>query len=269
MKERGLRSSWVLPGGMLGVLTLFHDEGGPCEEAMPGQQFVGIDLHRRRSVIVRTTERGEPLETVRISNDVDRLATVMARAGEAPEVVLEATYGWYWAVDALAELGAHGASGASVGGQGVRVPAGEERRAGRRRSGRPAADGSAAGGVDRAAGRPGSCGSWSGTGPSWSGSARGCKAEVHAVLAKCGIQVPMTDLFGVAGNELLDRLDWPAPYPARVASLRRLIDDLDFEIDAVRPAGPRPAGPRPRLPRGAADPRHRADPGGGVRRRDR
>jgi transposase len=30
----------------------------------------------------------------------------MARAGEAPEVVLEATYGWYWAADTLAELGA-------------------------------------------------------------------------------------------------------------------------------------------------------------------
>jgi transposase len=30
----------------------------------------------------------------------------MARAGEAPEVVLEATYGWYWAADTVAELGA-------------------------------------------------------------------------------------------------------------------------------------------------------------------
>jgi transposase len=46
------------------------------------------------------------LETVRILNDVERLAAVMARAGQAPEVVLEATYGWYWAADALAELGA-------------------------------------------------------------------------------------------------------------------------------------------------------------------
>jgi transposase len=43
---------------------------------------------------------------VRIVNDRDRLAAVMAQAGEAPEVVLEATYGWYWAADALAELGA-------------------------------------------------------------------------------------------------------------------------------------------------------------------
>ena len=66
-----------------------------------------MDLHRRRSVLVRMTETGEHLETVRISNDPEYLRQVMARAGEAPEVVLEATYGWYWAADTLAELGAH------------------------------------------------------------------------------------------------------------------------------------------------------------------
>src|SRR4051812_49790674 len=52
------------------------------------------------------TDGGETLETVRIVNDRDRLAAVMARAGERPEVVLEATYGWYWAAGELAELGA-------------------------------------------------------------------------------------------------------------------------------------------------------------------
>src|SRR5438309_9188953 len=52
------------------------------------------------------TDGGQTLETVRIVNDRDRLAAVMARAGERPEVVLEATYGWYWAADQLAELGA-------------------------------------------------------------------------------------------------------------------------------------------------------------------
>ena len=46
------------------------------------------------------------LVLVRISNDPEYLRAVMARAGEAPEVVLEATYGWYWAADTLAELGA-------------------------------------------------------------------------------------------------------------------------------------------------------------------
>ena len=75
-------------------------------EDYAGRQIVGMDLHRRRSVLVRMTEAGERLETVRIVNDPDRLAAVMARAGEAPEVVLEATYGWYWAADTLAGLGA-------------------------------------------------------------------------------------------------------------------------------------------------------------------
>ena len=75
-------------------------------ELYSGRQFVGMDLHRRRSVLVRMTESGEHLETVRIVNTADRLADVMSRAGESPEVVLEATYGWYWAADALAELGA-------------------------------------------------------------------------------------------------------------------------------------------------------------------
>ncbi len=58
------------------------------------QQYVGIDLHRRRSVIVRKTSAGEPIETVQIDNDPLTLAEVIGRAGEAPEVVLEATYGW-------------------------------------------------------------------------------------------------------------------------------------------------------------------------------
>jgi hypothetical protein len=32
-------------------------------------QYVGIDLHRRRSVIVRRSEAGQTLETVRTDND--------------------------------------------------------------------------------------------------------------------------------------------------------------------------------------------------------
>jgi transposase len=58
-----------------------------------------------------------------------------------------------------------------------------------------------------------------------------CKAQVHAVLAKCGVQVLMSDLFGLAGVELLDRVALPVPYRARVDSLRRLIEAVDFEID--------------------------------------
>ena len=64
-------------------------------EQYASTQFVGIDLHRRRSVVVRMDESGQVLEATRIVNDVDRLIDVLSRAGESPEVVLEATYGWY------------------------------------------------------------------------------------------------------------------------------------------------------------------------------
>ena len=69
-------------------------------EEYAGTQFVGIDLHRRRD---RADDRGwAGVGTTRIVNDADRLAAVLRRAGESPEVVLEATYGWYWAADVVA-----------------------------------------------------------------------------------------------------------------------------------------------------------------------
>src|ERR1700747_3225591 len=75
-------------------------------EAYDGKQVVGIDLHRRRSVIVRMTEDGRKLETVRITNSSAALRREIAKAGQHPRVVVEATYGWYWAADVLEEAGA-------------------------------------------------------------------------------------------------------------------------------------------------------------------
>jgi transposase len=57
-----------------------------------------------------------------------------------------------------------------------------------------------------------------------------CKDQIHAVLAKCGIFVPMADVFGAAGVAMLDQLCLPAPYAARINSLRRVIDGVSFEI---------------------------------------
>src|SRR4051812_15644810 len=166
---------------------------------------------------------GEVLETTRISNDVEYLRTVMARAGEHPEVVLEATYGWYWAADALAAAGAHVHLAHPLG-----VKAFEYRRVKNDvRDATDLADLLRMGRLPEA---------WIAPPPT-----RGlrelvrhraklvalrshCKAEVHAVLAKCGVQVLLSDLFGVEGNRLLDRLGLPAPYAARVASLRRLLE---------------------------------------------
>jgi len=94
MKERGLRSSCPFRAWMLGVFTLLRRRRPLVNEFYEGRQFVGMDLHRRRSVLVRMSETGEHLETVRILNDRDVPAEVMARAGESQEVVLEGTYGW-------------------------------------------------------------------------------------------------------------------------------------------------------------------------------
>ncbi len=70
------------------------------------QPYVGIDLHRRRSVIVQRSHEGETLAVTQVANDdVLAFAKAVTDAGEHPEVVIEATYGWYWAVDLLQELG--------------------------------------------------------------------------------------------------------------------------------------------------------------------
>ena len=42
-----------------------------------------------------------------------------------------------------------------------------------------------------------------------------CKVEIHAVLAKCGVQVSMSDLFSRSGAHLLDRCPLPGAYAAR------------------------------------------------------
>jgi len=51
-------------------------------------QYVGIDLHRRRSVIVRQTPDGQVVDTVRIDNDPVALSCAVAEAGPDPEVVI-------------------------------------------------------------------------------------------------------------------------------------------------------------------------------------
>ena len=57
------------------------------------------------------------------------------------------------------------------------------------------------------------------------------RCQVHAVLAGQGIAVPVSDLFGVAGTALLDRCELSPAAALRIASLRRLIEAFDTEID--------------------------------------
>lgn len=200
-------------------------------EDYDGCQYVGMDLHRRRSVLVRMDAAGRRLETVRIVNDLDRLAEVISRAGPAPEVVLEATYGWYWAADALAELGAvvHLPHPLGVKGFDYRRVKNDERDAA------DLADLLRMGRLPEG---------W--IAPPDTREIRqvvrhraklvhlrtGVREQVHAILANEGVAIAVSDLFGVAGNHLLDQVALSPVARARIVSLRRLLDQLDGEIDA-------------------------------------
>jgi transposase len=50
-------------------------------------------------------EAGEKLSTTRIDNDPLTLAAAVAAAGPEAEVAVEATWGWYWAAEVIAEAG--------------------------------------------------------------------------------------------------------------------------------------------------------------------
>lgn len=196
------------------------------------RQYVGIDLHRRRSVIVRMNAEGEVLGNVQIDNDPVALAMALAEAGPDPEVAIEACYGWYWAVDLLQAEGANvhlvHPSGLHWAARRVKndVKDATEIAQRLRRNDLPEA--------------------W--IAPPKTRELRelvryrakltaldtGAKAQVHAVLAKQGI-IPAHDLFGPTGRAFLDEL---APldraYLIRLESLRDVIELYDREIAMVK-----------------------------------
>jgi transposase len=58
------------------------------------------------------------------------------------------------------------------------------------------------------------------------------KNRVHAILIAHGIPNPRSDLFGLAGRELLERLELPEPWRSTTAASLALIDGLDEQINA-------------------------------------
>jgi transposase len=56
------------------------------------------------------------------------------------------------------------------------------------------------------------------------------KQRVHALLLAHGKPCPVSDLFGVSGRGLLERLALPEPWAGTLAASLRLIDELDREI---------------------------------------
>jgi transposase len=192
------------------------------------RQYVGIDFHRRRSVIVRKNAAGEKLSSMRVNNDALSIAAAVADAGRSPEVVIEATYGWYWIVDWLQEQGAtvHLANPSGLN-WGTRRVKNDERDA------IDLIDMLRLGRLPEA---------W--IAPPSTRELRelvryraklvalrsGLKAQVHAVMAKEGVLPSTTDMFCKAGNAQLDEMTLGDAYTIRVESLRDLIELYDREV---------------------------------------
>jgi transposase len=195
------------------------------------RQYVGIDLHRRRSVIVRKNDAGEVLSTRRIDNDPLNLAAAVREAGESPEVILEATYGWYWAADVLAELGCD-----------VHLAAPSWLNWGQRRVKNDVRDAIDLIDLHRLGRMT----------EAWiapprtrelrelvryrlklTGLRTGLKAQLHAVMAKNGVLPARNDMFGPGGRAQLAALDLPAAYKTRIESIQRVVDVLSSERRAI------------------------------------
>jgi transposase len=192
------------------------------------REYVGIDYHRRRSVLVRRDEAGASLGMARIVNDPLVLAAELAKAGPEPDVVIEATYGWYWVVDLLREQGANVHLAHPLGNNW-----GNRRVKNDLRDAEDLADLLRLGRLAEA---------W--IAPPEVRELRelvryrhklvalraGLKAQAHAVLAKEGVAVPMSDLFGSGGQRLLDQAPLAKAYEIRLESLRDLIEVYDREV---------------------------------------
>jgi transposase len=192
------------------------------------REYVGIDYHRRRSVLVRRDATGGSLGVARVVNDPLVLASELAKAGPEPEVVIEATYGWYWVVDLLREQGAEVHLAHPLGNNW-----GNRRVKNDLRDAEDLADLLRLGRLAEA---------W--IAPPEVRELRelvryrhklvalraGLKAQAHAVLAKEGVRVPMSDLFSVGGQRLLDQAPLGRAYEVRLESLRDLIEVYDREV---------------------------------------
>jgi transposase len=195
-----------------------------------GTQVVGIDLHLHRSVIGRIDDHGNELGWVRIDNDPKALRAECRKAGRGAAVAIEATYGWYWAVDALLAAGFEVHLAHPLGMKALRK---------RKRVKTDPRDAYELANLLRLGSLPEAY-----IAPPELRELRelvrhrrqlvklatAVEAGVRALLAKHNIRLPATDLDGDTATTLMDALTLPGSYAQRLASQRRLMLVLADEI---------------------------------------
>jgi transposase len=194
--------------------------------------YVGIDLHRRRSVIVQMDAAGEVLSKTRILNDKELLARELEAAGPDAKVVMEATYGWYWAADVVKASGAELHLAHPLGIKGFNY----------RRVKNDVRDATDLADLLRMHRLPEA---WVAT-PEFrelrelvrhryklvSGRSA-LKNGIHAVLGKQGAELGIGDIFCIEGRRRLESIPLDSAFRIRVDAQLRLVDAYDEEVDAV------------------------------------
>src|SRR6266542_4663620 len=191
--------------------------------------YLGVDLHRKVSHVVAMDHEGAVVLSRRISTDPEAFFRVFGELEPEPiDVAFEATFGWGWFADLLADAGisahmAHPLATKAISSARVKNDAvdaktlahllrtnllpeswiappqvREARRLVRMR-----------GSMIRIQSR--------------------LKCQVHAVIAEEGLRQDMTDLFGVGGRRFLAEIKLPTPSRARIDAHLRLIDAVDEE----------------------------------------
>jgi transposase len=192
--------------------------------------YIGVDLHRKKSQVAAIDQDGKLLFNRKVRTGPAEMQQVIDELRPQPiEVAFEATFGWGWFADQLAELGvpahmAHPLATKAVSSARVKndavdaktlahllrtnlLPEGwiappdvrEARRLVRMRAA-----------LVRLRAK--------------------LKAQVHALLGEHGTQPDVVDLFSKKGRSLLDELQLPAVSASRLAACLRLIDEISLEI---------------------------------------
>jgi len=195
--------------------------------------YIGVDLHRKRSQLAVVDQSGELLANRSIPSQADEFLRVFGELENEPiEVAFEATIGWGWFADLLADAGvaahmAHPLATRAITSARVKndrvdartlahllrtnllpeawiapLEVREARRLVRMRAG-----------LVRIRSR--------------------LKCQIHALVADAGVSVSMTDLFGRGGRQLLAGLALPPISAGRLATNLRLIDALTTEAHAA------------------------------------
>src|SRR5256712_10876549 len=195
--------------------------------------YVGVDLHRKRSVVAALNDQGELMLTRRTASRPEDFQRVFGELEPSSlSVVFEATYGWHWFADLLADAGieahmAHPLATKAISAGRVKNDSVDARTLAhllrthllpeawiaptevreRRRLARTRTS------LVRIRSR--------------------LRCQVHAILADHCVQPPVGSIFGPAGRRFLASVELPAVDRGRVDAALRLSDAVTVEVIAL------------------------------------